>query len=52
MRRVKGIQLEMFCINKFHFCLGSLDVALRALDGVVGMALYWCLAHQGGAHDG
>ena len=34
-------------------CLGSLDVALRVRDGVVGMALYWCPAHQGGgAHDG
>jgi hypothetical protein len=29
-------------------CLGSLDVAIRARDGVVGMALYWCPAHQGG----
>lgn len=34
-------------------CLGSLDVALRVRDGVVGMALYWCPAHQeGGVHDG
>ena len=34
-------------------CLGSLDVAIRARDGVVGMALYWCPAHQGGgAYDG
>ena len=34
-------------------CLGSLDVALRVRDGLVGMALYWCPAHQGGgAHDG
>ena len=32
-------------------CLGSLDVALRARDGVVGMALYWCPAHQGGGCD-
>jgi hypothetical protein len=29
-------------------CLGSLDVAIRARDGVAGMALYWCPAHQGG----
>ena len=29
-------------------CLGSLDVAIRARDGVVGLALYWCPAHQGG----
>ncbi len=29
-------------------CLGSLDVALRVRDGVVGLALYWCPAHQGG----
>ena len=34
-------------------CLGSLDVALRLRDGVVGLALYWCPAHQGGgAYDG
>ena len=34
-------------------CLGSLDVAIRARDGVVGMALYWCPAHQGGGtYDG
>lgn len=34
-------------------CLGSLDVAIRARDGVVGLALYWCPAHQGGgAYDG
>ena len=34
-------------------CLGSLDVALRARDGVVGLALYWCPAHQGGGeYDG
>ena len=34
-------------------CLGSLDVALRARDGIEGMALYWCPAHQGGgAYDG
>ena len=34
-------------------CLGSLDVAIRARDGVVGMALYWCPAHQGGgSYDG
>ena len=32
-------------------CLGSLDVALRVRDGVVGMALYWCPAHQGGGCD-
>ena len=32
-------------------CLGSLDVALRARDGVVGLALYWCPAHQGGGYD-
>ena len=29
-------------------CLGSLDVALRVRDGVVGMALYWCPVHQQG----
>ena len=34
-------------------CLGSLDIALRARDGVVGLALYWCPAHQGGgSYDG
>ena len=34
-------------------CLGSLDVAIRARDGVVGLALYWCPAHQGGGmYDG
>jgi len=34
-------------------CLGSLDVALRARDGVFGLALYWCPAHQGGGeYDG
>lgn len=34
-------------------CLGSLDVALRVRDGVFGLALYWCPAHQGGgAYDG
>ena len=34
-------------------CLGSLDVAIRARNGVVGMALYWCPAHQGGGvYDG
>ena len=34
-------------------CLGSLDIAIRARDGVVGMALYWCPVHQGGGeHDG
>ena len=31
-------------------CLGSLDVALRARDGIEGMALYWCPAHQGGGY--
>ena len=29
-------------------CLGSLDVAIRARDGVVGLALYCCPSHQGG----
>jgi hypothetical protein len=29
-------------------CLGSLDVALRVRDGLVGLSLYWCPAHQGG----
>jgi len=33
-------------------CLGSLDVALRARDSVVGLALYWCPAHQGGGEHG
>ena len=34
-------------------CLGSLDVALQVRDGVEGMALYWCPAHQGGGvYDG
>ena len=34
-------------------CLGSLDTALRVRDGLTGMALYWCPAHQGGgAYDG
>jgi hypothetical protein len=34
-------------------CLGSLDVAIRVRDGVVGMVLYWCPVHQGGgAYDG
>ena len=34
-------------------CLGSLDVALRVRDGVVGLALYWCPTHQGGGvYDG
>ena len=33
-------------------CLGSLDVAIRARDGVVGMALYWCPVHQGGGEYG
>jgi hypothetical protein len=26
-------------------CLGSLDVALRAQAGIVGMALFWCPFH-------
>ena len=34
-------------------CLGSLDVAIRARDGVERLALYWCPAHQGGGpYDG
>jgi hypothetical protein len=32
-------------------CLGSLDVALRVRDGVVGMALCWCPVHQQGGRD-
>ena len=32
-------------------CLGSLDVALLLRDGIEGMALYWCAAHQGGGED-
>ena len=32
-------------------CLGSLDVAIRARDGIEGMALYWCPVHQGGGND-
>ena len=32
-------------------CLGSLDVALLARDGIEGMALYWCAAcARGGEH--
>jgi hypothetical protein len=47
--RDRGCQWFAVCPG----CLGSLDVAIRARDGVVGMALYWCPAHQGGgAHDG
>jgi len=30
-------------------CLGSLDVALRAEAGMVGMALFWCSFHCGEA---
>ena len=30
-------------------CLGSLDVALRAEAGIVGMALFWCSFHHGEA---
>ena len=30
-------------------CLGSLDVALRAQVGIVGMALLWCSFHHGEA---
>lgn len=28
-------------------CLGSLDVALRAEAGIVGLALFWCAFHTG-----
>lgn len=28
-------------------CLGSLDVALRAEAGIVGMELFWCPFHHG-----
>jgi hypothetical protein len=31
--------------------LGSLDVALRVRDGMEGLSLYWCSAHQGGGTD-
>lgn len=40
------IDTACLCIAVCPGCLNSLEVALRAREGIAGVTLYWCLVHR------
>lgn len=39
-------EMTCLCIAVCPACLNSLEVALRAREGIAGVTLYWCLVHR------